>query len=119
MSDDTKLRQATALPLNVDNIGIVKGTQDRVLSKFCREKVPACIYLVNGVKLYGTIQSFDQYVIYFHAPIRQIIYKHAICSVLQIDAFDLAEKIAEGFHNSNVKISPTKKHNIRTHRRLF
>ena len=37
--------------------------QDPFLNTLRREHVPVSIYLVNGIKLQGQIESFDQYVV--------------------------------------------------------
>jgi RNA chaperone Hfq len=51
--------------LNTENIVSNKGLllQDPFLNALRREHVPVSIYLVNGIKLQGQIESFDQYVV--------------------------------------------------------
>lgn len=56
--------------------------QERFLTAICNNKLPVSIYLVNGIKLQGYIDSFDQHVVALRDPIRQIIYKHNICTIL-------------------------------------
>jgi host factor-I protein len=50
---------------NTENIVSNKGQllQDPFLNTLRREHVPVSIYLVNGIKLQGQIESFDQYVV--------------------------------------------------------
>ena len=47
-----------------------------------RERVPVSIYLVNGIKLQGTIESFDQFVVLLRNHVSQMVYKHAISTVV-------------------------------------
>ena len=52
--------------------------QDPFLNTLRKEKVPVSIYLVNGIKLQGTIDSFDQFVVLLNNSVSQMVYKHAI-----------------------------------------
>jgi host factor-I protein len=47
-----------------------------------KERVPVSIYLVNGIKLQGQIESFDQFVILLKNTVSQMVYKHAISTVV-------------------------------------
>lgn len=47
-----------------------------------RERVPVSVYLVNGIKLQGTIESFDQFVVLLRNTVSQMVYKHAISTVV-------------------------------------
>jgi host factor-I protein len=84
MLDNKALEDNTNLLVNtnIDSSDNNMNVQDQFLSKLCREQTAVCIYLVNGIKLSGSIKSFDQYVIYLDAPAAQIVYKHAVCSVM-------------------------------------
>ncbi|MDU5804815.1 MAG: RNA chaperone Hfq [Haemophilus parainfluenzae] len=44
--------------------------------------LPVSIYLVNGIKLQGQIESFDQFVILLKNTVNQMVYKHAISTVV-------------------------------------
>jgi len=44
--------------------------------------VPVSIYLVNGIKLQGQIDSFDQFVVLLKNTVNQMVYKHAISTVV-------------------------------------
>ena len=59
-----------------------QSLQDPFLNALRREKVPVAIYLVNGIKLQGQIESFDQFVILLKNTISQMVYKHAISTVV-------------------------------------
>jgi len=56
--------------------------QATFLQTLCDEKTPVFIFLVNGIKLHGTIQSFDNYVLAVHGDVTQIVFKHAISTVM-------------------------------------
>lgn len=61
-----------------------KGTllQDPFLNSVRRENIPVSIYLVNGIKLQGQIESFDQYVVLLRNTVTQMVYKHAISTIV-------------------------------------
>ena len=56
--------------------------QDPFLNELRKEQVPVSIYLINGIKLQGTIDSFDQFVIVLKSSVNQMEYKHAISTVV-------------------------------------
>ena len=56
--------------------------QDPFLNLVRREHIPVSIYLVNGIKLQGQVESFDQYVILLKNTVTQMVYKHAISTVV-------------------------------------
>ena len=56
--------------------------QDPYLNALRKERVPVAIYLVNGIKLQGQIESFDQFVVLLKNSVSQMIYKHAISTVV-------------------------------------
>ena len=58
--------------------------QDPFLNALRKEHVPVSIYLVNGIKLQGTIESFDQFVILLKNTVSQMVYKHAISTVVPV-----------------------------------
>lgn len=71
--------------LNTENIvSNNKGQllQDPFLNTLRREHVPVSIYLVNGIKLQGQIESFDQYVVLLRNTVTQMVYKHAISTIV-------------------------------------
>jgi host factor-I protein len=65
--------------------------QDPFLNTLRKEKVPVSIYLVNGIKLQGTIDSFDQFVVLLNNSVSQMVYKHAISTVVPSRAVRVAE----------------------------
>lgn len=56
--------------------------QDPFLNELRKEKVPVSIFLVNGIKLHGIIDSFDPNVVLLKNAITQMVYKHAISTVV-------------------------------------
>ncbi len=56
--------------------------QDPYLNALRREKVPVSIFLVNGIKLQGQIESFDQFAVLLKNTVTQMVYKHAISTVV-------------------------------------
>ncbi|MBJ9955046.1 RNA chaperone Hfq [Acinetobacter baumannii] len=57
--------------------------QDPFLNSLRKERIPVFIFLVNGIKLQGHIESFDHYVVLLKNSSNQIqiIYKHSISTV--------------------------------------
>lgn len=56
--------------------------QDPFLNALRKERVPVSIYLVNGIKLQGHIESFDQFVVLLKNSVSQMVYKHAISTIV-------------------------------------
>ena len=56
--------------------------QDPFLNALRKEKIPVSIYLVNGIKLQGVVESFDQFVVILKNTISQMLYKHAISTIV-------------------------------------
>ena len=59
-----------------------QSLQEPFLNALRRERVPVAIYLVNGIKLQGQVESFDQFVVLPKNSVSQMIYKHAISTVV-------------------------------------
>jgi len=59
-----------------------QSLQDPFLNALRRDNVPVSIYLVNGIKLQGQIDSFDQFVILLRSSVNQMVYKHAISTIV-------------------------------------
>lgn len=59
-----------------------QSLQDPFLNALRRERIPVSIYLVNGIKLQGQIESFDQFVNLLKNTVNQMVYKHAISTVV-------------------------------------
>ncbi len=59
-----------------------QSLQDPFLNALRRERVPVSIYLVNGIKLQGVVESFDQFVVLLRNTVSQMVYKHAISTIV-------------------------------------
>ncbi len=79
-----------------------QSLQDPFLNALRRERVPVSIYLVNGIKLQGQVESFDQFVILLKNTVSQMVYKHAISTVVPARPFNVsnhhAPNQASGFN---------------------
>ena len=67
-----------------------QSLQDPFLNALRRDRIPVAIYLVNGIKLQGQVESFDQFVILLKNTVSQMVYKHAISTVVPARAVSTA-----------------------------
>ena len=74
--------------------------QDPFLNVLRKERIPVSIYLVNGIKLQGQIESFDQFVVLLKNSVSQLVYKHAISTVVPARSVKLPRTEDEGGENS-------------------
>jgi host factor-I protein len=56
--------------------------QDLYLNHLRKEKIPVTIFLVSGTRLKGTIRGFDNFVVLLKQNTQQLIYKHAISTIV-------------------------------------
>lgn len=86
-----------------------QSLQDPFLNALRRERVPVSIYLVNGIKLQGQIESFDQFVILLKNTVSQMVYKHAISTVVPSRPVSHQNNNPSGgssnYHHSSTSIS--------------
>lgn len=59
-----------------------QNLQDNFLNALRKEHTPVSIFLVNGIKLQGKVDSFDQYVVMLKNTSSQMVYKHAISTIV-------------------------------------
>ena len=59
-----------------------QNIQDPFLNTLRKERVPVSVFLVNGIKLQGQIDSFDQFVVMLKNTVTQMVYKHAISTIV-------------------------------------
>jgi host factor-I protein len=78
--------------IKVNKMAQPRGTalQDPFLNVLRKERIPVSIFLVNGIKLQGQIESFDQFVILLRNTVNQMIYKHAISTIVPARAVRIA-----------------------------
>ena len=77
-----------------------QSLQDPFLNALRKEHIPVSIYLVNGIKLQGQIDSFDQFVVLLKNTVSQMVYTHAISTVVPgravtLPSSDAAESATE------------------------
>jgi host factor-I protein len=58
--------------------------QDPFLNALRKERIPVSVFLVNGIKLQGQVESFDQFVILLKNSVSQLVYKHAISTIVPV-----------------------------------
>lgn len=75
--------------------------QDPFLNALRKERVSISIYLVNGIKLQGQIESFDQYVILLKNTVTQMVYKHAISTVVPSRPVNLQQQDPNNANKEN------------------
>ena len=68
----------------------VQSLQDPFLNALRREHIQVSIYLVNGIKIQGQIESFDQFVVLLKNQVSQMVYKHAISTIVPARAVNVA-----------------------------
>jgi host factor-I protein len=101
----SRREEAWLTPLETKNFDTEQGDmmmargqslQDPFLNTLRKERVPVSIYLVNGIKLQGQIDSFDQFVVLLKNSVSQMVYKHAISTVVPARAVRLPMSDEEG-----------------------
>jgi host factor-I protein len=70
--------------------------QDPFLNVLRKEHIPVSIYLVNGIKLQGNIESFDSFVVVLcNNGVNQMVYKHAISTIVPARGITYSAHITE------------------------
>ena len=67
----------------------LQSLQDPFLNALRKEHIVVSIYLVNGIKLQGTVESFDQFVVLLKNQVSQMVYKHAISTIVPAKAVNI------------------------------
>ncbi len=73
-----------------------QSLQDNFLNQLRKEKIPVVVYLTNGVRLKGVIKGFDSFVILLKEANEQLIYKHAVSTIVPEKPVDLRIENSEG-----------------------
>ncbi|MCZ6722056.1 MAG: RNA chaperone Hfq [Alphaproteobacteria bacterium] len=69
-----------------------QNVQDVFLNHVRKNKLPVTVFLVNGVKLQGVISWFDNFSVLLRRNGHvQLVYKHAISTVMPAQAIQLFE----------------------------
>lgn len=77
-----------------------QALQDPYLNVLRKERIPVSIYLVNGIKLQGQVESFDQFVILLKNAVSQMVYKHAISTIVPARNVKLSTEETAAGNNS-------------------
>ena len=73
-----------------------QNVQDVFLNHIRKNKVPVTIFLVNGVKLQGIVTWFDNFSVLLRRDAHsQLVYKHAISTVMPATPVQLFEPARE------------------------
>ena len=72
-----------------------QSLQEPFLNTLRKEKTPVSIFLVNGIKLQGQIESFDQFVILLKNQVNQMVYKHAVSTIVPIKSVKIQYDIED------------------------
>lgn len=80
-----------------------QSLQDPFLNALRKERIPVSIYLVNGIKLQGQVESFDQFVILLKNTVSQMVYKHAISTVVPARAFTMPTTMTGDSENTKAE----------------
>ena len=68
----------------------IKSLQEPFLTALKEEKILVSIFLVNGIKLHGVVDAFDQDVILLKNSVTQVVYKHAISTIVPSRMIDIS-----------------------------
>jgi len=69
--------------------------QESFLDALCAEQVQVAVYLINGIKLQGKIESYDQMVVLLKSTVNQMIYKHAISTIVPAHKIEMHQSQSE------------------------
>lgn len=96
MSDEGSADDAVDAPVRSERVR-GRTLQDPFLNALRRDHVPVSVFLVNGTRLQGKIESFDQYVVLLRNTVTQMIYKHAISTISpsrQVRLYRMEDEVA-------------------------
>jgi host factor-I protein len=77
-----------------------QSLQDPFLNVLRKERVPVSIYLVNGIKLQGQVESFDQFVVLLKNTVSQMVYKHAISTIVPAKSVRMVYSSFNPYHQN-------------------
>jgi host factor-I protein len=94
---DSAPRRDGRLPMSVEKS---QNVQDVFLNHIRKNKTPVTVFLVNGVKLQGIITWFDNFCVLLRRDAHsQLVYKHAISTVMPAQPIQLFEGNAEAIES--------------------
>lgn len=81
-----------------------QNLQDTFLNTLRKSKVPVTLFLVNGVKLQGIVTWFDNFSVLLRRESHaQLVYKHAISTIMPLQAVQLYEAEPVGADQAKVE----------------
>ena len=66
-----------------------QSLQDNYLNQLRKDKIPVVIFLTNGVRLKGLVKGFDNFVVLVKDINQQLIYKHAVSTIVPEKDIDI------------------------------
>jgi len=72
-----------------------QNLQDLFLNQLRKDRVPVVIFLTNGVRLKGIVKGFDNFVVLLKDATEQLIYKHAISTIVPEKNFEVRAESGE------------------------
>lgn len=69
--------------------------QDLFLNQLRKERMPVVVFLTNGVRLKGIVKGFDNFVVLLKDVSEQLIYKHAISTIIPEKNLELKAESGE------------------------
>jgi len=86
--------------------------QDPFLNALRKERIAVSIYLVNGIKLQGQIESFDKYVVVLRNSVNQMVYKHAISTIVPVRAVNFLGSTHQESHEQSAPAEADSNSNV-------
>lgn len=59
--------------------------QDKFLQELRGSQTLVAVFLVNGIRLQGQVEFFDNYIVAVKSTVTQLVYKHAISTIMPVD----------------------------------
>ena len=78
----------------------ISSLQDPFLNALRKEKVSVSVYLVNGIKLQGQVEAFDQFCIVLRNTVNQMVYKHAISTIVPAKSVRMVYSSFNQYHQN-------------------
>jgi host factor-I protein len=75
-------------------MSVEKSLQDVFLGSLSKSRTPVSVFLINGIKLQGLIEAYDNYVLVLRNVGSQMIYKHAISTVMPATQVNVTNNFA-------------------------
>ena len=74
--------------------------QDVILNQIRKDKIASTFILMNGYQFKGVVKGFDSYVVILDCEGKQqLVYKHAISTIVPARAISILECVSESVSN--------------------